>query len=119
MVNNTNGELVMVKSVCTNGEIELADGRELDSSFREFLPGDPPIMNRSSPRDNRSFSRLQRLKSRQFKNNHNKCRAEPDPLKFLRPRPVFRTVAWYRVLDIPEVKRFSIPAAALKISMAC
>jgi conjugative relaxase-like TrwC/TraI family protein len=35
----TNGELVAVKSVHTNGNIELADGRILDKSFREFLPG--------------------------------------------------------------------------------
>jgi conjugative relaxase-like TrwC/TraI family protein len=35
----TNGELVAVKSVHTNGNIELADGRVLDKSFREFLPG--------------------------------------------------------------------------------
>jgi len=35
----TNGELVAVKSVHANGNIELADGRILDKSFREFLPG--------------------------------------------------------------------------------
>ena len=35
----TNGELVAVKSVQPNGKIELADGRILDKSFREFLPG--------------------------------------------------------------------------------
>jgi conjugative relaxase-like TrwC/TraI family protein len=35
----TNGELVAVKSVHTNGNIELADGRVLDKSFREFLLG--------------------------------------------------------------------------------
>ncbi|MGO9537087.1 MAG: MobF family relaxase [Limisphaerales bacterium] len=35
----TNGELVAVKSVHANGNIELADGRVLDKSFREFLPG--------------------------------------------------------------------------------
>ncbi len=35
----TNGELVAVKSVHTNGNIELTDGRVLDKSFREFLPG--------------------------------------------------------------------------------
>jgi ATP-dependent exoDNAse (exonuclease V) alpha subunit len=35
----TNGELVTVKSVRTDGGIELSDGRVLDSSFREFLPG--------------------------------------------------------------------------------
>jgi conjugative relaxase-like TrwC/TraI family protein len=35
----TNGELVTVKSVCMDGRIELADGRILDKSFREFLPG--------------------------------------------------------------------------------
>jgi hypothetical protein len=35
----TNGELVAVKSVCADGGIELADGRVLDASFREFLPG--------------------------------------------------------------------------------
>ena len=35
----TNGELVTVKSVRTDGEIELTDGRVLDKSFREFLPG--------------------------------------------------------------------------------
>ena len=35
----TNGELVIVKSVRADGGIELSDGRVLDSSFREFLPG--------------------------------------------------------------------------------
>ena len=35
----TNGELVTVKSVRASGEIQLADGRVLDKSFREFLPG--------------------------------------------------------------------------------
>ena len=35
----TNGELVTVKSVRADGGIELSDGRLLDSSFREFLPG--------------------------------------------------------------------------------
>jgi hypothetical protein len=35
----TNGELVVVKSVGVNGDIELNDGRMLDKSFREFLPG--------------------------------------------------------------------------------
>jgi conjugative relaxase-like TrwC/TraI family protein len=35
----TNGELVTVKSVRADGGIELADGRVLDKSFREFLPG--------------------------------------------------------------------------------
>ncbi|MGA3282927.1 MAG: MobF family relaxase [Verrucomicrobiota bacterium] len=35
----TNGELVVVKSVHANGKIELTDGRVLDKSFREFLPG--------------------------------------------------------------------------------
>jgi conjugative relaxase-like TrwC/TraI family protein len=35
----TNGELVSVKSVHEDGRIDLADGRILDSSFREFLPG--------------------------------------------------------------------------------
>lgn len=35
----TNGELVIVKSVHSDGAIELADGRVLDKSFREFLPG--------------------------------------------------------------------------------
>ncbi len=35
----TNGELVTVKAVRPDGEVELADGRILDSSFREFLPG--------------------------------------------------------------------------------
>jgi conjugative relaxase-like TrwC/TraI family protein len=35
----TNGELVTVKSVRPDGGIELADGRVLDASFREFLPG--------------------------------------------------------------------------------
>jgi conjugative relaxase-like TrwC/TraI family protein len=35
----TNGELVAVKSVQANGKIELTDGRVLDKSFREFLPG--------------------------------------------------------------------------------
>ena len=35
----TNGELVTVKSVRADGRIELADGRVLEKSFREFLPG--------------------------------------------------------------------------------
>jgi len=35
----TNGELVVVKSIGVNGDIELTDGRILDKSFREFLPG--------------------------------------------------------------------------------
>ncbi len=35
----TNGELVTVKAVRPDGGIELADGRVLDESFREFLPG--------------------------------------------------------------------------------
>ena len=35
----TNGELVTVKSISADGGIELADGRVLDPSFREFLPG--------------------------------------------------------------------------------
>jgi hypothetical protein len=35
----TNGELVTVKSVRADGEIELVDGRILDINFREFLPG--------------------------------------------------------------------------------
>lgn len=35
----TNGELVTVKSVHPDGGVELTDGRILDSSFREFLPG--------------------------------------------------------------------------------
>ena len=35
----TNGELVTVKSVESDGGIELTDGRILDKSFREFLPG--------------------------------------------------------------------------------
>ena len=35
----TNGELVTVKSVHGAGGIELADGRILDASFREFLAG--------------------------------------------------------------------------------
>ena len=35
----TNGELVAVKSVHANGKIELTDGRILDKTFREFLPG--------------------------------------------------------------------------------
>jgi hypothetical protein len=35
----TNGELVTVKSVRADGGIELTDGRVLDKSFREFLPG--------------------------------------------------------------------------------
>jgi hypothetical protein len=34
-----NGELVNVRTVRTDGNIELNDGRVLDSSFREFLPG--------------------------------------------------------------------------------
>jgi conjugative relaxase-like TrwC/TraI family protein len=35
----TNGELVTVKVVRADGGIELADGRILEKSFREFLPG--------------------------------------------------------------------------------
>jgi hypothetical protein len=35
----TNGELVTVKSVRADGGVELTDGRILDSSFCEFLPG--------------------------------------------------------------------------------
>ena len=35
----TNGELVTVKSVGADGTIKLADGRVLDASYREFLPG--------------------------------------------------------------------------------
>ena len=35
----TNGELVTVKSVRPDGGVELIDGRIMDSSFREFLPG--------------------------------------------------------------------------------
>jgi conjugative relaxase-like TrwC/TraI family protein len=35
----TNGELVTVKSVHSDGGVELTDGRVLDKSFREFLPG--------------------------------------------------------------------------------
>jgi ATP-dependent exoDNAse (exonuclease V) alpha subunit len=35
----TNGELVTFKSVGANGKIKLADGRVLDKSYREFLPG--------------------------------------------------------------------------------
>jgi ATP-dependent exoDNAse (exonuclease V) alpha subunit len=35
----TNGELVTVKSVRPDGAIKLADGRVLDSDYREFLPG--------------------------------------------------------------------------------
>jgi conjugative relaxase-like TrwC/TraI family protein len=35
----TNGELVAVQSVRADGGIELTDGRVLDKSFREFLPG--------------------------------------------------------------------------------
>ena len=35
----TNGELVTVKSVRSDGGVELSDGRVLDNSFREFLPG--------------------------------------------------------------------------------
>ena len=35
----TNGELVSVKSVRADGGIELTDGRILDASVREFLPG--------------------------------------------------------------------------------
>jgi conjugative relaxase-like TrwC/TraI family protein len=37
--NVTNGELVTVKAVRADGRIDLADGRTLDASFREFLPG--------------------------------------------------------------------------------
>src|SRR5216110_2991391 len=35
----TNGEIVTAKAVHADGEIELSDGRVLDESFREFLPG--------------------------------------------------------------------------------
>jgi len=35
----TNGELVTVNSVKSDGGIELTDGRILDKNFREFLPG--------------------------------------------------------------------------------
>jgi len=35
----TNGELVVVKSVRSDGGVELSDGRVLDKSFSEFLPG--------------------------------------------------------------------------------
>ncbi|MCI0533694.1 MAG: hypothetical protein L0Z50_00550, partial [Verrucomicrobiales bacterium] len=35
----TNGELVTVKAARGNGRVELTDGRVLDGSFREFLPG--------------------------------------------------------------------------------
>lgn len=35
----TNGELVTVKTVQADGGVELTDGRVLDGSFREFLPG--------------------------------------------------------------------------------
>ncbi len=35
----TNGELVTVKTVRRDGGVELTDGRVLDASFREFLPG--------------------------------------------------------------------------------
>ena len=35
----TNGELVTVKSVRADDGVELTDGRVLDKSFREFLPG--------------------------------------------------------------------------------
>lgn len=35
----TNGEVVTIKSVKFDGDIELADGRVLDKSYREFLPG--------------------------------------------------------------------------------
>jgi conjugative relaxase-like TrwC/TraI family protein len=35
----TNGELATVKCVRADGSIQLADGRVLDKSFQEFLPG--------------------------------------------------------------------------------
>ena len=35
----TNGELVTVKTIRSDGGIELADGRVLGKNFREFLPG--------------------------------------------------------------------------------
>jgi hypothetical protein len=35
----SNGEFVTVKTVRADGGVELADGRVLDRSFREFLPG--------------------------------------------------------------------------------
>ena len=38
-VRTTNGELVTVKTVRSDGGIELADGRVLGKNFREFLPG--------------------------------------------------------------------------------
>ena len=34
-----NGELVTVKSIGADGAIKLTDGRVLDASYREFLPG--------------------------------------------------------------------------------
>jgi conjugative relaxase-like TrwC/TraI family protein len=35
----SNGELVTVKSISADGKIKLADGRVLDDSYREFVPG--------------------------------------------------------------------------------
>jgi len=35
----TNGEIITAKAVHADGAIELSDGRVLDKSFREFLPG--------------------------------------------------------------------------------
>lgn len=35
----TNGELVTMQSIGADGKIKLADGRVLDASYREFLPG--------------------------------------------------------------------------------
>ncbi|MCI0541977.1 MAG: hypothetical protein L0Z50_42820 [Verrucomicrobiales bacterium] len=34
----TNGEVITIKSVRKDAALELADGRVLDASFREFLP---------------------------------------------------------------------------------
>ena len=34
-----NGELVTVKSISADGKIKLADGRVLDDSYRQFVPG--------------------------------------------------------------------------------
>src|SRR5207244_5413035 len=34
-----NGEIVTAKAVNADGEVQLSDGRVLDKTFREFLPG--------------------------------------------------------------------------------
>src|SRR5206468_8934173 len=43
----TNGELVTVKSVRSDGGVELSDGRVLDKGFREFLDRKSTRLNSS------------------------------------------------------------------------